>query len=117
MPNTKQRTRVPKPDVCQPTGTAELPMLDVYNKCDRLEASRLPRQVVDWIERPNGQRVQRVFVSALDGSGIDRLRDVLAEGVRERLNAKPAPLSSLDDPRSISLATDPSHSSLPHHHA
>ena len=30
MPNTKQRTRVPKPDVCQPTGSAELPMLDVY---------------------------------------------------------------------------------------
>ena len=30
MPTTKQRTRVPKPDVCQPTGTAELPMLDVY---------------------------------------------------------------------------------------
>jgi predicted O-methyltransferase YrrM len=30
MPNTKPRTRVPKPDVCQPTGTAELPMLDVY---------------------------------------------------------------------------------------
>ena len=30
MPTTKPRTRVPKPDVCQPTGTAELPMLDVY---------------------------------------------------------------------------------------
>jgi hypothetical protein len=30
MPNTKPRPRVPKPDVCQPTGTAELPMLDVY---------------------------------------------------------------------------------------
>ncbi len=98
-------------------GAAAVPQVLVYNKCDRLEASRLPRQVVDWIERANGQRVQRVFLSALDGSGIERLRDVLADAVRERLNAKPAPLSSLDDPRSIGLAAGPSHSCLPHYHA
>jgi GTPase len=98
-------------------GAAAVPQVLVYNKCDRLEDSRLPRQVVDSIERPNGERVRRVFLSALDGSGVDRLRDVLADAVRERLNAKPAPLSSLDDPRSIGLAAGPSHSSLPHHHA
>ena len=32
-------------------GAAAVPQVLVYNKCDRLEASRLPRQVVDWIER------------------------------------------------------------------
>ena len=98
-------------------GAAAVPQVLVYNKCDRLEDSRLPRQVVDWIERPDGQRVRRVFLSALDGSGIDRLRDVLADAVRERLNAEPAPLSSHDDPRAIDLAAGPPQFFLPHHHA
>jgi GTPase len=111
----EQRTEVER--VLDEIGAAAVPQVLVYNKCDRLEDSRLPRQAVDWVERPNGQRSRRVFLSALDGSGVDRLRDVLADAVRERLNAEPAPLSSLDDPRAIDLGAGPPHAFFPHHHA
>jgi GTPase len=111
----EQRAEVER--VLDEIGAAAVPQVLVYNKCDRLEDSRLPRQAVDWVERPNGQRSRRVFLSALDGSGVDRLRDVLADAVRERLNAEPAPLSSLDDPRAIDLGAGPPHAFFPHHHA
>ena len=60
-------------------GAHDIAQIVVYNKVDALEPERRPRQPVDWIERPNGMRVPRVFVSALDGSGLDRLRELIAE--------------------------------------
>jgi GTP-binding protein HflX len=71
----------------------------VYNKCDLLEDSRRPRQTVDWVERANGQRVRRVFVSARQGEGIDALRQVLAEAVSQRLKTAGLPPLSAPDPR------------------
>jgi GTP-binding protein HflX len=98
-------------------GAAAVPQLAVYNKCDLLEVSRRPRQAVDWLERPNGQRVRRVFVSAQDGSGIDLLREAIADLVRTRLIAAPAPLSTVDDPRAIPMDAGSLLSSVSPHHA
>jgi GTPase len=98
-------------------GAAAVPQVVVYNKCDLLEPSRQPRQVVDWLERADGTRVRRVFVSARDGGGIDRLRETLADAVRERLNAAPAPTSTLNDPRELTPGAGVPMFSPAHHHA
>jgi GTP-binding protein HflX len=98
-------------------GAAQVPQVLVYNKCDLLESSRHPRQAVDWFERANGQRVPRVFVSARDGTGIDALRQVLAEAVHQRLKAEPAPSFADSDPRSIPAPAGPSIPSPRPHHA
>jgi GTP-binding protein HflX len=103
--------------VLEEIGAGDVPQLLVFNKCDLLEPSRRPRQTVDRIERTNGQRVRRVFVSARDGDGIDALRQALADAVGERLNAAaPAP-SAVVDPRPLPSNVDPP--STPHrpHHA
>jgi GTPase len=57
-------------------GAADLPQIVVYNKLDQVEP--LPRALVDWVERPGGLVVPRVFVSALKGSGLDALRGLIA---------------------------------------
>jgi GTP-binding protein HflX len=44
--------------------------------------------MLDWVERPNGQRVPRVWVSALDGSGLDLLRDCIARAATGTLAAE-----------------------------
>jgi GTP-binding protein HflX len=96
-------------------GAAQVPQVVVYNKCDLLEDSRRPRQGVDWVERAH-VRARRVFISARDGSGLDALREVLADAVRERLNAVPLPPPSDGDPRSIPASAGPSiPSHSPHH--
>jgi len=94
-------------------GASHLPQVLVYNKCDLLEDTRRPRHDVDWIERANGQRVRRVFVSALEGKGIDSLRQVLAESVSQRLKAGGPSPSSAPDPRSLPAQAGFS-SSTPH---
>jgi len=97
-------------------GAAQVPQVVVYNKCDLLEDSRRPRLGVDWVERTHGVRARRVFISARDGVGLDALREVLADAVRERLNAGALPPSSDADPRSLPASAGlsiPSHS--PHH--
>jgi len=70
--------------VLQEIGAADVPQLLVYNKCDRLEASRQPREAEDWVELPGGIRRRRVFVSALAGTGLDVLRKALAVEVLAR---------------------------------
>jgi GTP-binding protein HflX len=98
-------------------GASQVPQVLVYNKCDLLEDSRRPRQTVDWVERTNGQRVRRVFVSALDGEGIDALRQVLAEAVSRRLKAAESPPPSAPDPRLLpATAAHPSFTPYPPQH-
>jgi GTPase len=70
--------------VLEEIGAAEVPQILVYNKLDRLEPSRRPREADDWIELPGGVRRRRVFVSALGGEGLDLLRRALAETVLTR---------------------------------
>ncbi|MFO1298205.1 MAG: GTPase HflX [Rubrivivax sp.] len=70
-------------------GAAGVPQLLVYNKCDRLEPTRQPREAEDRVEVPGGVQRRRVFVSALTGSGLDVLRRVLAEEVRGLRQRRP----------------------------
>jgi len=59
-------------------GAQDIPQVLVFNKIDRLEPSRRPREGVDEVERDGGVRTPRVFVSALDGTGLDALRQTMA---------------------------------------
>ena len=97
-------------------GAAQVPQVVVYNKCDLLEESRRPRQEVDWVERAQGVRARRVFISAREGLGLDALREVLANTVRERLNAGALPPTAAHDPRSIPASAGLSIPSHPPHH-
>jgi GTP-binding protein HflX len=72
-------------------GAAGIPQILVYNKLDMLEDNQRPREPVDWIERPGGVRVPRVFVSALTGEGLDRLREQIVQ-------AMPVPALNAQDP-------------------
>jgi len=60
-------------------GAADVPQILVYNKLDRMEETERPRVLADMAELPGGARVPRVFVSALDGEGLDLLRARIAE--------------------------------------
>ncbi|HET7525187.1 MAG TPA: GTPase HflX [Burkholderiaceae bacterium] len=57
-------------------GAQDLPQILVYNKLDAVQPQ--PRSLLDWVARGNGVLVPRVFVSATTGSGLDRLRELLA---------------------------------------
>ena len=59
-------------------GASEVPQILVCNKLDRLEMFARPRNLVDELEMPGGRTVTRVFVSALEGIGLDALRDAIA---------------------------------------
>lgn len=63
-------------------GAADIPQILVYNKQDMLEESQRPRSPQDWIECDGGVLTARVFVSALDGSGLDVLRTQIVEAMR-----------------------------------
>jgi len=59
-------------------GAADVPQVLVYNKVDQLPSTQRPRAGVDWIERSPGVRVPRVWVSALEGTGLAELRACIA---------------------------------------
>jgi GTP-binding protein HflX len=77
-------------------GADGVPQILVYNKLDLLGEAQRPRVLADVVERVPGVRTPRVFVSALDGSGLPALRQAIADmamqGTQASLNA--------DDPRS-----------------
>ncbi|MEO5573301.1 MAG: ribosome rescue GTPase HflX [Gammaproteobacteria bacterium] len=62
-------------------GADALRQIEVYNKIDLLEDGQ-PR-----LERDEFGRVQRVWLSAVSGAGLDLLREALAEHVNEHDNA------------------------------
>jgi GTPase len=73
-------------------GAGEIPQIWVCNKIDQLESSQQPRESSDWILADGGRRIRRVFVSARDGTGIDALRQAIADAAAEHLNPTlPAP--------------------------
>ncbi len=78
-------------------GAGEIPQVLVFNKLDRLEPSQRPRALRDLIERNAGRRVPRVFVSALDGTGLGELRQVLTEAVAGTLHPDVPRLDALDE--------------------
>lgn len=59
--------------VLEDVGADEVPQIQVVNKIDACEGMR-PR-----IERDEEGKVRRVFLSALDGSGLELLREALAD--------------------------------------
>ena len=88
-------------------GAGEVDQVVVFNKIDRLEETEQPRQHADGFELPGGRRVDRRFVSAVTGEGLDELRRCIAEratrepGVDTGLNddaAAPAGDSSAEEP-------------------
>ncbi len=71
-------------------GADQVPQVLVYNKLDLIEAERRPRVLLDAIERLPGLVTPRVFVSAVDGTGLALLREQLAQiaaGTAAPLNA------------------------------
>lgn len=68
--------------VLEEIGAGQIPQILVCNKLDLLAPDQHPRQLRDQVEGAPGQRVDRVFVSALDGQGLDLLRALIAEHAR-----------------------------------
>ncbi|MBP7132571.1 MAG: GTPase HflX [Aquabacterium sp.] len=60
-------------------GAGQLPQVLVFNKCDCLPEHQQPLHQRDVYELPSGRHCHRVFVSALQGKGLDVLRDILAD--------------------------------------
>ena len=61
-------------------GAGDLPQILVFNKLDQV--SPLPRALQDWVAGPAGAAVPRLFVSALRGTGLDALRQLLAQAAQ-----------------------------------
>jgi GTP-binding protein HflX len=79
-------------------GASHLPQVLVFNKSDCLEVHQQPRVTKDIYELPGGRRCVRVFVSALQGEGLNVLRAVLAEAALHGLEGDPG-AKVLPDPR------------------
>jgi GTPase len=63
-------------------GADEIPQVLVYNKVDRLAPSQRPRCTVDALEIEAGVRCPRVFVSAMNGDGLDELRKIIGHAAQ-----------------------------------
>jgi GTPase len=59
-------------------GAQDIPQLLIFNKLDALSEDRRPMLLSDHYE-VDGQSLQRVFVSAQSGEGMEILRSILAE--------------------------------------
>ena len=62
-------------------GAQDVPQVLVFNKLDRLDSGQQPRALRDLIGVESGRPLPRVFVSAVDGTGLDVLRGMLSEAV------------------------------------
>lgn len=94
-------------------GAADTPQIVVFNKLDTLAESLRPRVLCDEVERPNGMRVPRVWLSAHSGEGLSELRTCIAQLTEaEPSAANPEASELLDfDPSSPSVAVDADHAS------
>lgn len=82
-------------------GADDIPQVLVFNKLDLVEGGRGPRRLRDQMD-VQGDLLERIFVSAHTGEGLDGLRDLLVE----RLQTHQA-----QQPQSVGVATrinDPS---------
>ena len=105
IPNLhEQREEVER--VLAEIGAAGIPQLVIYNKLDRVQPP--PRVLQDWIERQPGVWAPRLFVSAVDGTGLANLRAWIARAAQgQPLNpdavapdvvAPPPPQSGISEP-------------------
>ena len=65
--------------VLESIGAGDIAQVLVFNKVDRLEADQMPRSSVDAIMLADGRSLPRVFISAVDGQGIETLRQLMAD--------------------------------------
>ncbi|MFM1855451.1 MAG: GTP-binding protein HflX [Pseudomonadota bacterium] len=77
--------------VLEEIGAGHLPQLVVFNKLDRLPEQARPRQWVDVFELPDGRRMERLFVSAVDGTGLDALRQSIGRAAAAARHETPEP--------------------------
>lgn len=79
-------------------GADQIPQVLVFNKSDKLELSQQPRVCQDVLE-VEGVRMPRVFVSALQNTGLDSLRQVIVSFITQTLTLEiPAPDDTQADP-------------------
>jgi GTP-binding protein HflX len=88
-------------------GAEHIPQILVYNKLDLLEPTQRPRALQDWLTRiggeHGGQRLPRIFVSAVGGEGLDELRAMIAS----LMQAAPVPeYAGMDDAEGSHEAAD-----------
>lgn len=88
---------------------ADTPQIVVFNKLDRLPEVARPRRLVDQVQRPDGRRVLRVFVSAYSGEGLPELRHALAAVARGE-----DPAAALCLETSAPAGVDTADSPIPH---
>jgi GTPase len=62
-------------------GADRVTQILVFNKADRLDEAQRPRTLVDVQMGVEGPPMQRVFISALSGLGLDELRRLIAEAL------------------------------------
>jgi GTP-binding protein HflX len=74
-------------------GATDIPQLLVFNKLDAIDTAHQPVRLEDTFE-VDGIQVPRLYVSARNLVGIDRLRDRLAQIVVARGIGEPAPVDS-----------------------
>ena len=86
--------------VLQDIGAGDVPQMLVFNKLDAMAPENIPRQTLDTTEL-QGQRVDRIFVSARDGTGVADLREHLAQWALQRSRTPPPNTHDFDpnDPR------------------
>ncbi len=92
--------------VLEEIGASDIPQILVYNKIDLLEASQQPRQMRDVLYGPAGQKIDRVFVSALTGEGLDELRTLIVEYAQAQALRSVASVATLPDGSPVVVPQD-----------
>ena len=76
--------------VLRDIGAGDVPQILVFNKLDALDEQTRPVQPASTFEL-DGIDMPRLFVSAQTGEGLDALRSMLSDRVREALRTQPVP--------------------------
>ncbi|MBY0464041.1 MAG: GTPase HflX [Burkholderiales bacterium] len=84
-------------------GAGQVPQILVFNKLDALPDDKCPAQLVDSIEL-EGHETDRIYVSALESTGLAALRSALSGRVKASKQADDSPGAA--DPRFIELPID-----------
>ena len=82
--------------VLRDIGAADVPQMLVFNKLDALPSERLPHKTLDSMEL-HDRSVDRIFVSAQEGTGLADLREHLAHCVLQRSPSPHADLGIFSD--------------------
>lgn len=81
-------------------GAADIPQILVFNKLDALQVDQRPGALQDHYE-VDGAMVERLFVSARSGEGLDALRRALASKVIDAARQDMTPDSAVELPGSL----------------